>query len=412
MIQIINRIVLTLIAYLCLNSVQAQTKMNVDDAFSKARDLGFSGKRAEARELSRQILLQSPNYHDVKIFIGRMYNFDKMYDSARVVLNEVIVAKPDYADAYVALMDTEIWSGNPKEAIKIADKGFANLTSPQDELSVKKARALRSLEKNDEAYIILTNVIESGNRSSDILAFAETVKRDIQVKKIGLNYSYDSFSDTFAPWHAASLSYSQRTKVFGSLIGRVNYANRFGINGYQFEVDAYPSLGKGAYLYVNAGYSESRIFPNYRVGSSAYFSLPKSYELDFGFRYLKFSSATTILTGSIGKYTGNFWLNLRSNYVLSSSSVSFNFTTRYYTKSAEDYLTIVLSTGISPDERERDLTTLTANLKSFRARISYQHLFKSNIIFNTGIGYASDEITTSKFRTDLTLFTGLEFLFK
>lgn len=386
--------------------------LNVDEAFAKARELGFSGKRAEARELCRQILNSSPNYLDVKIFIGRMYNFDKMFDSARVVLNEVLIANPNYADAYVALMDTEIWSNNPENALKLADKGLSILPVPQDELLVKKARALRNLKKNEEAYKILSDVIESGNRRADILSFSESVKRDLQIKKIALNYSYDEFNKTFSPWHAASLSYSQRTKTFGTLIGRVNYANRFGNNGYQFEVDAYPSLGDGSYLYVNAGYSESSIFPNYRVGSSVYFSLPKSYEIDFGFRYLKFSNSTTILTGSLGKYAGKFWLNLRSNYAPTSSSLSFNFTSRYYTKTAEDYFTLTLSSGISPDERERDLTTLTSNLNSYRARFSYQHLFNNKLIFNAGIGYASDEIAATNFRSDLTLFTGLEILFK
>jgi YaiO family outer membrane protein len=90
------------------------------------------------------------------------------------------------------------------------------------------------------------------------------------------------------------LLYSRLTK-FGTVIGRVNYANRFQTDGLQAEVDAYPRLSNVFYTYVNAGYSENAgVFPKYRAGFSLYANLPKSYEAEAGWRYLYVSEATNI----------------------------------------------------------------------------------------------------------------------
>ncbi len=46
------------------------------------------------------------------------------------------------------------------------------------------------------------------------------------------------FPDT-APWHLTYLEYSRKLK-FGTIIARLNYANRFKKNGLQLETDGYP----------------------------------------------------------------------------------------------------------------------------------------------------------------------------
>src|SRR5882672_94292 len=96
---------------------------------------------------------------------------------------------------------------------------------------------------------------------STLPLFAQTKTRPVDViakpaepgeplNKIWLNYEYEHFNRDFSPWHWASLEYSHRFD-WGSLVGRVNWADRFDDTAMQYEVDAYPHLWKGAYLYLN-----------------------------------------------------------------------------------------------------------------------------------------------------------------
>src|SRR4029453_8623008 len=70
---------------------------------------------------------------------------------------------------------------------------------------------------------------------------------------VGVEYEYVHFEGDLEPWRLASLSVKQGTPL-GPVIGRVNYADRFGEAGVQLEADAYPRLGRSTYAYLNAGY--------------------------------------------------------------------------------------------------------------------------------------------------------------
>ena len=67
-------------------------------------------------------------------------------------------------------------------------------------------------------------------------------------------------------------------------------------------MDAYPSLSKKTYMYLNVGYSDSYktgtfVFPKYRAGISIYRSLPKSFEAEIGARLLNFYNQPLIQIG-------------------------------------------------------------------------------------------------------------------
>lgn len=91
---------------------------------------------------------------------------------------------------------------------------------------------------------------------------------------------------------------------FGPVIGRVNQARRFGESGTQLEVDAYPRIGRGMYLYANAGVSQQRIFPRQRFGAELYKNLPNALETSLGFRQLNFKN--TRVFAAMARETGTF----------------------------------------------------------------------------------------------------------
>jgi YaiO family outer membrane protein len=68
------------------------------------------------------------------------------------------------------------------------------------------------------------------------------------------------------------------------------------------------------------------LFPDLRYGAELYKSLPR---FSAGFRTLKYSTTTTIYTGSIGWYTGNSYWSLRPYFTPgdggTSSSAAINY---------------------------------------------------------------------------------------
>ena len=222
--------------------------------------------------------------------------------------------------------------------------------------------------------------------------------KDASVKnKIGITYDYNVFDKQFAdPWHLVAIDYSRTTGI-GTVIGRFNYANRFGSSATQFEVDAYPRFNKTFYSYMNIGLSDNTgIFPRFRAGFSLYANLPKSFEAELGFRYLKFSGTPTwIYTGYLGKYVSSWLLGARtyitpSDYV-KQVSVSYNITARHFFGGADDYLGGTLGYGISPDDKFNVGLINTPLLNSYKVGVDYKKKINLHNIFNASTAWFNQE---------------------
>jgi YaiO family outer membrane protein len=375
---------LAILLSLFVQVVNAQTS---DELFSAARKKAFEDKNYPAAiEIAKQALVKSPEYADIRIFLGRLYTWEKKPDSARTEFNKVIASQPAYEDAYVALGNLEFWNDDTKKALEVVDSGLSK--NPNSEpLLLLKAKFLADLNEWQSAETIITQVIKSNPQQTEARALATKIRANSAQNRVGINYDFVYFDKQFTdPWHLLSVDYGRQTSI-GSIIGRVNYANRFSGNGLQFEVDAYPRLAKNIQAYVNFGLAEDvGIFPKYRAGLSLYASLPSSFEVEAGFRYLRFSDNTWIYTASIGKYYKNFWFNFRTFLTPSNENVSqsFSLNTRYYFGGADDYFTLGLSTGLSPDEQRNNILLNTANykLKSNGVTLGYRKSFKTFNILN------------------------------
>jgi YaiO family outer membrane protein len=169
----------------------------------------------------------------------------------------------------------------------------------------------------------------------------------------GLEYSFTTFGGAMDAWQLAALSIG-RSGTRGTLIGRINVADRFDTRGAQYEVDAYPTLGKGKYAYLNLGFSNATIFPEQRYGAEYFTILPHAYEASLGLRILRFSTEqVTLFTGSVGRYTGNYWFSLRP-YVRRKPDGNFSATTsltaRRYYADADSYVGARIGAGSAPTE--------------------------------------------------------------
>ena len=183
----------------------------------------------------------------------------------------------------------------------------------------------------------------------------------------GLEYSFTTFGGDLDPWHHTALSLG-RSGTRGTLIGRANVAHRFDTYGAQYELDAYPTFGRRHYAYLNVGFSDATIFPEQRYGAEFFTVLPHAYEASLGLRNLRFpNEQVTLFTGSLGRYTGNYWFSLRP-YVRQKTDGNFSATTsltaRRYYADADTYIGARIGAGSAPTEtldpsqlgRERSVT--------------------------------------------------------
>ncbi|MEP7109075.1 MAG: YaiO family outer membrane beta-barrel protein [Ferruginibacter sp.] len=338
---------------LLLAKLPAQT-ISSDEYFQMARKAAFENDNYPAAiRLSRQALQQSPGYTDIQLFLGRVYYWSGYSDSSMSILKAALESKPAYEDASVAVADVEYFSEHYSSALYYVERGLVHNPSSK-ELMMRKAKCLTALFRYKEAWSITDSLLQTDPKNNALRLLAARIKDNSSKNKIGISYDYTGFDKQFSnPWHILSLDYSRQAKA-GSFAARLNYANRHTKNGSQVELDAYPRISKTFYAYTNIGYSNDMpTFPKFRAGFSLYANLPGSFEADAGFRYLNFDNDTWIYTLALGKYYKNFWFNGRTYLTPSNSRISqsYSLTTRYYGKGADNYFSLSIGQGISPDDR-------------------------------------------------------------
>jgi YaiO family outer membrane protein len=211
------------------------------------------------------------------------------------------------------------------------------------------------------------------------------------VTTLGIDYSYAWFQGDLDPWHQAAFSAATK-RPRGTLIARINAARRFAMDGAQFEVDAYPVFGPKTYAYLNTGYSNATIFPEWRYGAELFQTLPRAMEASLGVRHLGFvGSPVTLFTGSVGRYTGNYWFSVRP-FVRDKDgdmSASATLTGRRYGADADSYIGARIGYGSVPGEI-LDFSQLSRT-NSISAGLHGSRVVSARTIFNWLLNYEREE---------------------
>lgn len=211
-------------------------------------------------------------------------------------------------------------------------------------------------------------------------------------------YALYTFSADLDPWHLASLEYARRTRL-GTALGRVNYGHRFGDDGWQVEVDAYPRLPGSWYGYLNVGYGFSGAFPEWRFGAEVFANLPGAWEASAGLRHLRFAASTaTIYTGSVGKYVGNYWVSLRPFVTPRSNGTSYTglLWIRRYFRDADNYVGLLVGGGSAPT----DVIT-AADLQrasDLKVRVEGEHPAAPRVWWGWFAAFDREEFAPDRFR--------------
>lgn len=182
-------------------TLQAQTVDNVDEAFVRARDLAFDGKRDEARQLSRAILDIAPDYTEVRLLIVRTYMWDGNLESARSELNTIFSQSPRQPEALALMADVEHRSGNYDEALRQVQLASANNLTDIP-LLIKRAEIYRELGDYRRAHIVLDQVEQIEPSNGEAARVRPTIVTSSQKYSLTLAYGHDRFDDIFDPWNS------------------------------------------------------------------------------------------------------------------------------------------------------------------------------------------------------------------
>ncbi|GMQ28421.1 YaiO family outer membrane beta-barrel protein [Algoriphagus confluentis] len=409
MIYIKNRLFLLLL-FGMVYPARAQQSQDPDELLVQSRKLILEGKYQEGRMIAFRALEISPRYADILILVGRSYAWEGKNDSANIYLERSIQVSPAYADGYSAYLDNLMWADQLDNAESILQRAKSNFNPLPDELAYRESRIAYFREDYDLAYDLVDPLFKKGYKQEGMLGYVQNLQRLRRTNAVGATYDYDTFFGDISPWHTWSVYGRSRTQLTGALIARVTQSHRFDGFGTLYELDAYPSIGKNGYAYLNIGGSGATFFPKLRLGASYYHNLPKAWEVEGGYRYLGFTEVTHMITGSVGKYVGNWWINFRFNVIPdeAGTGTSGQLQARYYFKTAEDFFSLQLGTGVSPDEETRDQSQL---LNSYRIRLGYQQLISPRWMIFGFTGWSRDELGENNVRNNFNLSLGTEYRF-
>jgi len=405
------------------NKASARSQQDNPDAkFLQARELASENNYDEALSILLQILNSYPNYHDASILKARIHSWQTQYARAREILKSVIVLSPRNLDAINALIDVEMWSANYVEAIKYIDKALA-IQPGNTDLLFRKAYALHAIGDYASALAILNQILEAEPNHQEALTLKEKIKIAQLKSDIGIAYRGHYFIESSGtdPWHLYSAELGRKSQIFGRVIARINFAQRHGLTGIQAEIDAYPILRPGTYLYLNFGYSpDVKLFPVTRYGFEVFQALPAAMEVSAGIRFLNFQHQNLlILTGSVSKYAGKYYFSFRPFFPFSSvedapSGQSFFLTIRRHFLSVDNHLSLIVGRGFSLDMDEfigGQIYDLGGTLAD--AMLLYQQGINRNFIIRLGIGYSmyDDEQSPVPFGDPLVIKGGVTYRF-
>lgn len=146
-------------------------------AYAAARQLLIEEKRYDdARMIAHHVLRGSPNYHDIRMLLGRSYAWQGNQKEASDIYQEVIRRNPSYCDAYSALADLSLWEDRPADALAIIEKGLTQDSNDAD-LLLHKARAQERLKQFSAARATLDQLLHA---RPDIVE-AQTLKKRLLV---------------------------------------------------------------------------------------------------------------------------------------------------------------------------------------------------------------------------------------
>jgi YaiO family outer membrane protein len=353
---------------------------DTDTLAQRGRKVAVSGDRKAAIAMLEKGLAANPRDIDARLILGIVLSWEGRYDEARRELDRVLETAPDYTDAREALIRVELWSGNPERAEALAAEGQRRRPAHSSFL-LSRVRALIHLRRDKEAFGYVTNFLQLEPGNKEAIALREQLEVTLRTWRVGFDRSSILFSGGVGSWSETGVTFRGMTR-WGRAGARFSSARRFGYRSQLIELDAYPRIRPGTYLYVAGAYSPDRqLFPAYRFAGEVFQTLGHGFEGSAGFRRFRFAEPFTMYTGSLARYFGAYWISGRTfvSHDDTGISASMQFTVRRYFGDYEKYVAFRYGRGASPFEVRSANEYEVLRSHNFAAEISGR--------INTRLGY-------------------------
>lgn len=405
----------------CVIGQDTSISENTAPSYEMAYQLVNEGKNAMANLMLTNLTKERPNDQDVKSLLARTYSWKGDYDKARSNFNETLSVNKYDRELWISAVKNELYAKNYSTALGLSNKALLYIQD-DEELERLKSSALSGIKTfvySKDAWFNINSKVTSTidkssskktsnkNRGKDSTAIVDKAPRtsaatiEGEKNRMAFNSSFTVFDQTYDPMIFSSISMKRETP-YGSIIPTLNFSNRLGINGLQYNLDLYPKLTKGLYAYLNYAYSNSEIYPKHRAGGDIYVNLKSGLEFSGGGRFINFATRDVkVITNSIGYYLGNYYFSLRSYVTPVPDQVtraSGNLLLRKYFKDAENYLGLNFGYGFSPELRQftsgdQLLEETLLYIESQRFSCEYQFTSKNNLnSYLTNIGVMRQEL--------------------
>jgi len=367
-------------------SAQEVVQPNPEMEFAQMRELAGAGDYVGAKKIGYHLLDENPDYFDVALYLARVHGWESSFDSAYMVLDEVIAKAPELYEAYETCADLAYWENNMERLESCAEQAAA--------LEPDSAGAFDTYK----------------------LALLQARPQPKQLEIFGF-YSYDHFTVPYVRnWHMLTAGAEIPIK-YGTLIPSLNGGYQAGADApatdLQINLDAYLNLGKTTYSLLGYGFSPNgdvNYFPGHRAAAELWQSLPLGFALSAGMRYFYWDQNFTFLTFSAEKYAGRYWFAFR-NYLFFKDygvSGSYYLTGKRYFDSKYNYLSLTLGYGTAPDE-PIDVVSDLERLNAISARIEFSKKITPRVRLVSMFGYAREEYFDQEYRNRIDLRVGAYF---
>jgi YaiO family outer membrane protein len=401
---------------------------NVKLSYIEAHNLAYNGNHGKAQVMALDLLKENPEDSKARTLVARTYSWSGQYEKARREFNILTSETKDNREVWILAIKNELYAKNNATALGLANKALTyskndtelvRLAEMAKDRIINQEYAQKSWIDNTGEAPTKQNSKSSKNNKEGILdeknsAATETKKEEAETmdkkseetkkvpnNRVAIRNSFTVFDQRYEPMVFSTIEFRRRT-LAGSLLPRINYSNRNGEHGLQYDIDFYPKFSKRFYAYLNYGYSDASIYPNHKLGGDLYVNLPGAMEFSAGGRYVSLDTRDiTMITNSIGHYRGNYYFSLRSNIIPKDDSLiqfSGNLLVRKYLKDADNFLSFNIGMGYSPELRQlisgdELLAETLLYIESQRMSLQYQFTGKQNPnIYSASVGVSRQEL--------------------
>ena len=392
------RLILIIVSFLCFGTVFGQEKTyngDPDVSFATARNLAFSQQRKQAQDTLINILSKYPDYHDIRVFLATTYDWDGDHKRAKEVFDHVLAQDPKNKAAWTGVIQNQLWANAPFIALELSDRALEHFPKDMDILLLK-AKAQQQIEKSSDALDTVNLILKNNPENQKAIELKNSLRKKVSLNTIGIIASADFYSAVYDPMQYYSLKYGRETKL-GSFSAKLNFNRKLNTNGEQLEIDMYPKIIEGLYGYINAGYSNSPLFPKTKYGAELFKTVTHGLEASLGFRTLNYATTTNFYTASVSWYTGNSYWSFRPYLTPGDAGTSFSgaLTYRKYRSDADNYFSVSGGMGYSPELNQFNYTAgenVKIGLKSQKINLGYNFTSPNQRnIYNTQFGVTHQE---------------------